>query len=82
MSIGEESRFDADRLEVSVCRTGDTEARATVTIFGFHDDAVRDVRHELTLAFDRGFWAVEGDVGTQRCRPGRGPQEFSSRLCS
>jgi hypothetical protein len=73
---------DADRVEVIVCKTSDTRATATVTIFGQRDDSVRDTRHELVL--DKlvvDGWVVSNDVTTHRCQPGRGHQEFSAELC-
>lgn len=73
---------DADRIEVIVCKTSDTRATATVTVFGQRDDSVRDTRHELVL--DKlvvDGWVVSKDVTTHRCQPGRGHQEFSSELC-
>jgi hypothetical protein len=73
---------DADRVEVIVCKTSDTRATATVTVFGQRDDSVRDTRHELVL--DKlvvDGWVVSNDVTTYRCQPGRGHQDFSSELC-
>ncbi|MGH2919271.1 MAG: hypothetical protein ACRDLS_11850 [Solirubrobacteraceae bacterium] len=81
VTIGPEERFDAERLDVDVCRTGDAQASATVTIYGLRDDSIRDVRHGLTLVPERGFWQVAVDVETRRCRPGRGPQEFTTDRC-
>lgn len=73
---------DADRVEVIVCKTADTRATATVTVFGQRDDSVRDTRHELVL--DKlvvDGWVVSKDVTTHRCQPGRGHQDFSAELC-
>jgi hypothetical protein len=73
---------DADRVTVDVCRTSDEEATATVTVLGVRDDSVRDQRHQLTLERRDGRWAIVRDLDTQRCRKGRGHQDFSSLRCT
>jgi hypothetical protein len=74
---------DADRVEVIVCKTTDSRATATVTVYGQRDDSVRDTRHELVLdkLVARG-WVVSSDVATYRCQPGRGHQDFAPDLCA
>lgn len=72
---------DADRVTVDACRTSDEDATATVTVFGVRDDSVRDQRHRLTLQRKDGAWVIVRDLDTQRCRTGRGHQDFSSLRC-
>ena len=72
---------DADRVTVDACRTSDEDATATVTVFGVRDDSVRDQRHRLTLQRKDGAWVILRDLDTQRCRKGRGHQDFSSLRC-
>jgi hypothetical protein len=72
---------DADRVTVDACRTSDEDATATVTVYGVRDDSVRDQRHRLTLERKDGSWAIVRDLDTQRCRKGRGHQDFSSVRC-
>jgi hypothetical protein len=71
----------ADRVQVDICRTSDENATATATVFGIRDDSVRDQRHRMTLERKDGRWVVVRDLDTQRCREGRGHQDFSSVLC-
>jgi hypothetical protein len=74
---------DADRIEVVVCKTTDSRATATVTVYGQRDDSVRDARHELVLdKLVAQGWVVSSDVTTYRCQPGRGHQDFSPDLCA
>ena len=72
---------EADRVEVDTCQTSDENATATVTVFGIRDDSVRDQRHQLTLERKNARWVVVRDLDTQRCRKGRGHQDFSSLKC-
>jgi hypothetical protein len=72
---------DAQRVTVDACRTSDEDATATVTVFGVRDDSVRDQRHQLTLERKSARWVVVRDLDTQRCRKGRGHQDFSSLKC-
>jgi ribonucleotide monophosphatase NagD (HAD superfamily) len=71
----------ADRVDVATCRTSDENATATVTVLGIRDDSVRDQRHQLTLERKNARWLVVRDLDTQRCRKGRGHQDFSSVKC-
>lgn len=73
---------NAGRLTISACQTSDTEATATMTVFGLKDDSTRDIRHGMKLQVKNGKWVVTGDAHTRRCQPGRGSQEFSSGKCS
>jgi hypothetical protein len=74
-------KSDADRVTVDACRTSDEDATATVTVLGVRDDSVRDQRHRLTLQRKDGAWVIVRDLDTQRCRKGRGHQDFSSLRC-
>lgn len=77
---GQDGEPNAARLTISACQTSDSEATATLTVFGMADDSVRDLRHGLRLA-KGGAWRVTADAHTQRCQRGRGSQEFSSAKC-
>ena len=74
-------KAEADRIGVDICQTSDENATATVTVFGIRDDSVRDQRHQLTLERKSARWVVVRDLDTQRCRKGRGHQDFSSLKC-
>jgi hypothetical protein len=74
-------KSEADRVEVDICRTSDDNATATVTVFGIRDDSIRDQRHQLTLERKSARWVIVRDLDTQRCRKGRGHQDFSSLQC-
>ena len=74
-------KSEADRVQVDTCRTTDTNATATVTVFGIRDDSVRDQRHQMTLERRNARWIVVRDNDTQRCRKGRGHQDFSTLKC-
>jgi hypothetical protein len=73
---------EADRVQVDTCRTSDTNATATVTVFGIRDKSVRDQRHQMTLERKAARWLVVRDLDTQRCREGHGHQDFSSLRCT
>ena len=79
--VGANEVGDADKIDVEQCRTSDEDATATVTVEGIRDDSVRDQRHELTLEKRNARWAIVRDLDTQRCREGRGHQDFSSIQC-
>jgi hypothetical protein len=72
---------EADHVQVDTCRTSDKNATATVTVLGIRDDSVRDQRHQLTLERKDARWVIVRDLDTQRCREGRGHQDFSSLVC-
>jgi hypothetical protein len=74
-------KSEADRVQVDTCRTSDENATATVTVFGIRDDSIRDQRHQMTLERRNARWIVVRDNDTQRCRKGRGHQDFSSLKC-
>jgi hypothetical protein len=74
-------KAEADRVQVDTCQTSDEDATATVTVFGIRDDSVRDQRHRLTLERKNARWVVVRDLDSQRCRKGRGHQDFSSLKC-
>jgi hypothetical protein len=58
------------------------EVSVTVTRDGLADDSVRALRYRIVLerADDRS-WRLQSAERTQRCHQGRGPQEFSTKLC-
>ena len=72
----------ADKVEVDTCKTGDSDATATVTVVGVADRFVADQRHQLTLGKNEGKWAIVGDLDTMRCRTGHGHDKtFSGVEC-
>ncbi|HUR86748.1 MAG TPA: hypothetical protein VMY78_15515 [Solirubrobacteraceae bacterium] len=72
---------EAGSIDVEACRTSDDDATATVTVRDIPDDSIRDQRHELTLERKNARWVVVRDLDTQRCREGRGHEDFSSLVC-
>ena len=72
---------NAARLTITACQTSDTEATATMTVFGLKDDSTLDIRHGVTVQRKNGRWTVTGDAHTRRCQPGRGTQEFANKKC-
>ncbi len=73
---------EAGSVEVKACRTSDDDATATVTVKDIPDDSIRDQRHQLTLERKNARWVVVRDLDTQRCREGRGHEDFSSLVCT
>jgi hypothetical protein len=72
---------NAARLTITACQTSDTEATATMTIFGLKDKSTLDIRHGVKMQRKNGRWMVTGDSHTRRCQPGRGTQEFANEKC-
>lgn len=72
---------NASRLTITACQTSDTEATATMTIFGLKDESTLDIRHGVKVQRKNGRWMVTGDSHTRRCQPGRGTQEFANERC-
>jgi hypothetical protein len=72
---------NAARLTITACQTSDTEATATMTIFGLKDESTLDIRHGVKVQRKNGRWMVTGDSHTRRCQPGRGTQEFANEKC-
>jgi hypothetical protein len=58
------------------------EASVTVTRDGLADDSTRALRYRIVLerVADES-WRLRSARRTQRCQPGRGSQEFSTKLC-
>lgn len=79
---GGEKQANAAQLTISACQTSDTEATATLTVFGLRDDSIRDMRHGLKLERGGDAWRVVADSHTQRCQKGRGSSEFASAKCT
>jgi len=80
--VGVKDVGDADKVEVTSCRTSDEDATATVTVRGVRDALVKDQRHKLTLKRKNNNWVLTQDLDTQRCREGHGHQNFSSLQCN
>jgi hypothetical protein len=58
------------------------EASVTVTRDGLADDSTRALRYQIVLdRADDERWRLRSARRTQRCQPGRGSQEFSTKLC-
>ena len=72
---------NAGRLTITACQTSDTEATATLTVFGLKDTSTLDIRHGVKVQRKNGKWTVTGDSHTRRCQPGRGTQEFANEKC-
>jgi len=55
----------------------------TVTVLqeGIADDSVQAVRHVLRFERQGDHWKLVSNVRTQRCRQGRGHQDFASANC-
>jgi hypothetical protein len=61
---------------------GADEASVTVTRDGLADDSTRALRYQIVLErADDESWRVRSARRTQRCQPGRGSQEFSTKVC-
>jgi hypothetical protein len=57
-------------------------ATATLILDGLLDDSVRALRYDAELRrLGSGAWELVSATWSQRCRQGRGHQEFSSDLC-
>lgn len=80
--ITDERRRNAGRLTITACQTSDTEATATLTVFGLRGESTRDIRHGMKLERRGGKWTVIGDSHARRCYKGRGAQEFSGARCT
>jgi hypothetical protein len=58
------------------------EASVTVTRDGLADDSTRALRYQIVLErADDESWRLRSARRMQRCQPGRGSQEFSTKLC-
>lgn len=60
---------------------GGGPAQVTVTLDRLLDDSVQTRRYELELSRDDEVWRLDRATWSQRCRPGRGHQDFSPELC-
>ncbi|MEA2155948.1 MAG: hypothetical protein QOE11_2088 [Solirubrobacteraceae bacterium] len=79
--VGTKAVGDADKITVDTCRTSDSDATATVTVFGVRDKRIEDQRHQLTLELKNANWVIARDLDSQRCRKGHGHRDFSSLVC-
>lgn len=60
---------------------GGGPARVTVTLDRLLDDSVQTRRYELELSRAGEIWHLDSATWSQRCRQGRGHQDFSPELC-
>jgi hypothetical protein len=71
--------------ETTVVATSPGEVRdyseVVVTLDGLLDDSVRAARYTVELHRQAKAWRVSAADWAQRCRPGRGHQDFSSKPC-
>jgi hypothetical protein len=79
--VGTKDVGDADKINVDICRTSDSDATAVVTVLGVRDKLIEDQRHQLTLQRKNSNWVIVRDLDTLRCRNGHGHRDFSSLLC-
>jgi hypothetical protein len=58
-------------------------SEVVATLTGLQDDSVRDARYTLEFQKDKasGDWRLRAADYAQRCRPGRGHQDYSPKLC-
>jgi len=72
---------NAGRLTITACQTSETDATATMTVFGLANESTLDIRHGVKVQRKAGTWIVTGDAHTRRCQPGHGTQEFANTKC-
>ena len=77
----DKERGNAAQLTITACQTSETEATATLTIFGLRNESIQDMRHGVRLERRAGKWTVTADAHSRRCQPGRGSREFSTARC-
>ena len=77
----DKKRGNAAQLTITACQTSDTEATATLTIFGLRHKSIQDMRHGVRLERRAGKWRVTADAHSRRCQPNHGSREFSSERC-
>jgi hypothetical protein len=80
--VGVKKVGQADKVDVTTCKTGDNDATAVVTVKGIRDKIVADQRHEMTLKKENGKWQIVRDSDTLRCREGHGHRDFSTLQCN
>jgi hypothetical protein len=69
-------------LVAATAAEGGDRATVTATFDGLLDDSVRASRYVLTLEKQTdGTWRLRSAMFSERCRPGRGHQAFSSAPC-
>jgi hypothetical protein len=69
------------RIDAEAPGEGTGPATATVTLEGLLDDSVLATRYVLALTRDGEVWRLESAEWTQRCRQGRGHQDYSTEPC-
>jgi hypothetical protein len=77
----EDDRSPATTIESDTGPEGGGPANVTVTLDGLLDDSVQTRRYELQLSRDGEVWRLDEATWAQRCRRGRGHQDFSPELC-
>ena len=77
----DKKRGNAAQLTITACQTSESEATATLTIFGLRNESIQDMRHGVRLERRAGKWAVTADAHSRRCQPGHGSREFSTARC-
>ena len=72
----------AATVDVDLAPEGATTGTVTATFENLLDDSVRDARYTLELERrEDGTWRVAAARYAQRCRPGRGHEDFTPELC-
>jgi hypothetical protein len=69
------------RIDAEAPGEGTGPATATVTLEGLLDDSVLATRYVLALTRDGEVWRLESAEWTQRCRQGRGHEDYSTEPC-
>jgi hypothetical protein len=69
------------RIDSEAPGEGTGPATATVTLEGLLDDSVLATRYVLALTRDGEVWRLESAEWTQRCRQGRGHEDYSTEPC-
>ena len=70
-----------DASSVQTASAPEGASPVTVTIGGVLDDSVAELRLTLTLERNDDRWTATEATWAQRCRPGRGHQDFSPEPC-
>ena len=76
-------RTDAARRSFEATTRGEgSSATATLILDGLFDDSIRSVRYDVEARrLSSGAWELVSATWSQRCRQGRGHQDFSTELC-
>lgn len=76
--------IDAARRSFEATTRGEgSSATGTLILDGLFDDSIRALRYSAELRrLNSGGWELVSATWSQRCRPGRGHQDFSPAPCS